>query len=125
MRKPRGRSTRAADTQCEVPSLASAKAWLARRQIEKYLRNMYAWGSQYEVKLGPAKTSPIPDLLEIPVTVGLQGQSDTAVVYVTKDAKFIFRGELTDMTVDPWPKPVLSSTRATPHQWAQQTPRSL
>ena len=70
-------------------------------KIEKYLRNMYAWGPQYEVKLGPAKTSPIPDLLEIPVTVGLQGQSDTAVVYVTKDAKFIFRGELTDMTVDP------------------------
>ncbi len=68
---------------------------------EKYLRNMYAWGPQYEVKLGPAKPSPIPDLLEIPVTVGLQGQSDTAVVYVTKDAKFIFRGELTDMTVDP------------------------
>ncbi len=71
---------------------------------------MYAWGPQYEIKLGPAKPSPIPDLLEIPVTVALQGQSDTAVVYVTKDAKFIFRGELTDMTVDP-----LAETRSKLH----------
>jgi protein-disulfide isomerase len=83
------------------PASPSPKPGSLEDKIEKYLRNMYAWGPQYEVQLGPAKTSPIPDLLEIPVTVALQGQSDTAVVYVTKDAKFIFRGELTDMTVDP------------------------
>ena len=70
-------------------------------KVEKYLRNVYAWGPQYEIKLGPAKPSPIPDLLEIPVTVGLNGQSDTAIVYVSKDGKFIFRGELPDMSVDP------------------------
>ena len=92
------------------PASPAAKPGSLEDKIEKYLRNMYAWGSQYEVKLGPAKPSPIPDLLEIPVTVGLQGQSDTAVVYVTKDAKFIFRGELTDMTVDP-----LAETRSKLH----------
>jgi protein-disulfide isomerase len=85
----------------KLPASPAPKPGSLEDKIEKYLRNLYAWGPQYEVKLGPAKTSPIPDLLEIPVTVGLQGQSDTAVVYVTKDAKFIFRGELTDMTVDP------------------------
>ena len=85
----------------KLPASPAPKPGSLEDKIEKYLRNLYAWGPQYEVKLGPAKTSPIPDLLEIPVTVGLKGQSDTAVVYVTKDAKFIFRGELTDMTVDP------------------------
>jgi protein-disulfide isomerase len=70
-------------------------------EVEKYLRNMYAWGPQYEIKLGPPKPTQIPNLLEIPITVGLQGQSDTAIVYVTKDGKYIFRGELSDMTVDP------------------------
>jgi protein-disulfide isomerase len=70
-------------------------------KVEKYLRNVYAWGPQYEIKLGPTKPSPIPDLLEVPVTVGLNGQSDTAIVYVSKDGKFIFRGELSDMAVDP------------------------
>jgi len=79
----------------------AAKPGPLEDKVEKYLRNVYAWGPQYEIKLGPTKPSPIPDLLEIPVTVGLNGQSDTAIVYVSKDGKFIFRGELSDMTVDP------------------------
>ena len=83
------------------PASLSPEPGSLEAKIEKYLRNMYAWGPQYEIKLGPVKPSPIPDLLEIPVTVGLNGQSDTAIVYVSKDGKFIFRGELSDMSVDP------------------------
>ena len=79
-------------------------------KVQQYLRNMYAWGPQFEMKVGPIKPSPIPDLLEVPVTVGMKGQSDTAVVYVTKDGKFIVRGELTDMSVDP-----LAETRSKLH----------
>jgi protein-disulfide isomerase len=82
-----------------APSLA--KPGPLEDKVEKYLRNVYAWGPQYEIKLGPVRPSPIPDLLEIPVTVGLNGQSDTAIVYVSKDGQFIFRGELSDMSVDP------------------------
>ena len=94
----------------QSPSTLAAKPGSLEDKIEKYLRNMYAWGPQYEIKLGPAKPSPIPDLLEVPVTVGLNGQSDTAIVYVSKDGKFIFRGELTDMSVDP-----LAETRSKLH----------
>jgi protein-disulfide isomerase len=94
----------------KFPASQAPKPGSLEDKIEKYLRNVYAWGPQYEIKLGPAKASPVPDLLEVPVTVGLQGQSDTAIVYVTKDAKFIFRGELTDMTVDP-----LAETRSKLH----------
>jgi len=70
-------------------------------RVEHYLRNTYAWGPAFAVKIGPAKPSPIPNLLEVPVTVTKSGQSDTAIVYVDKNGKFIFRGELTDMSVDP------------------------
>ena len=94
----------------QSPSTPAAKQAPLEDKIEKYLRNMYAWGPQYEIKLGPTKPSPIPDLLEVPVTVGLNGQSDTAIVYVSKDGKFIFRGELTDMSVDP-----LAETRSKLH----------
>jgi len=83
------------------PASATPKPGSLEDKVERYLRNMYAWGPQYEIKMDPPKLSPIPDLLEIAVTVGLQGQSDTAVVYVTKDGKYIFRGDLSDMTVDP------------------------
>jgi protein-disulfide isomerase len=94
----------------QPPSTPAAKPGSLEDKIEKYLRNMYAWGPQYEIKLGPTKSSPIPDLLEIPVTVELNGQSDMAIVYVSKDGKFIFRGELTDMSVDP-----LAETRSKLH----------
>jgi protein-disulfide isomerase len=70
-------------------------------KVVQYLRNLYAWGPEFEIKVGQVKPSPIPDLLEMPVTVGMHGQSDTATVYVSKDGKFMVRGELTDMSVDP------------------------
>lgn len=70
-------------------------------RIEHYLRNLYAWGTAFDVTVGTPKPSPIPDLLEVPVTVGTNGQSDTAIVYVDKNAKFMIRGDLADMTVDP------------------------
>ena len=71
-------------------------------RVEQYLRNLYAWGPQFEVKVGPSKPSPIPDLIEVPVTVSMGGQSDTAVVYVSKSGNYMLRGELTDMSVDPF-----------------------
>jgi protein-disulfide isomerase len=80
---------------------AATKPATIEDRVQQYLRNMYAWGPSYEIKVGPTKPSPIPDLIEVPVAVGLNGQSDTAIVYVSKDGKFIFRGELSDMAVDP------------------------
>jgi protein-disulfide isomerase len=88
-------------TSVDSPAPNAPKLGPIEEKVEHYLRNVYAWGPQYEIKLGPTKQSPVPNLLELPVTVGLHGQSDTAVVYVTKDGKFIFRGELADMTADP------------------------
>ena len=101
--------------QSSAPSTKSAapsapKPGSLEDKVEKYLRNMYAWGPQYEIKLGATKPTAIPNLLEVAVTVGFQGQSDTAVVYVTTDGKYIFRGELSDMTIDP-----LAETRSKLH----------
>ena len=94
----------------QPPAATAPKSGSLEDKVQQYLRNMYAWGPQFEMKVGPIKPSPIPDLLEVPVTVGAQGQSDTAIVYVSKDGKFIFRGELTDMSVDP-----LAETRSKLH----------
>jgi protein-disulfide isomerase len=63
---------------------------------------LYAWGPTYDVKVGPSKPSPIAELLEVPVAVSMGGQSDTATVYVSKTGSFLLRGELTDMSVDPF-----------------------
>ncbi|HEX3377258.1 MAG TPA: thioredoxin domain-containing protein, partial [Candidatus Acidoferrales bacterium] len=81
---------------------ATAKPGTVESRIEQYLRNLYAWGATFDVKVGPSKPSPIPDLLEVPVTVTMGGQSDTAVVYASKAGNFLLRGDLTDMSVDPF-----------------------
>jgi protein-disulfide isomerase len=81
---------------------SAAKPGTVESRVEQYLRNLYAWGPTYDVKVGPSKPSPIPDLLEVPVTVSTGGQSDTAIVYVSKTGNFLLRGELADMSVDPF-----------------------
>jgi protein-disulfide isomerase len=85
----------------QPPSSPDSKQETIGNRVEKYLRNVYAWGPSFELKIGTIKPSPIPELLEVPLTVSKDGQSDDATVYVTKDGHYIFRGDLTDMTVDP------------------------
>jgi len=81
---------------------SNTKPETPENRVEQYLRNLYAWGPAFDVKVGPSKPSPIAGLLQVPVTVSMGGQSDTAVVYVSKTGNFLLRGELTDMSVDPF-----------------------
>jgi protein-disulfide isomerase len=75
---------------------------MLQKRAEDFLRNLYAWGPEFQVKAGAVKPSPVPDLYEISVEVSLQGQSDSAVVYVTKDGRYMVRGEIADMNADPF-----------------------
>lgn len=84
------------------PSSSVEKPATIETRVEKYLRNLYAWGPEYEVKVGTIKPSLIPDLLEVPVSVSMAGQGDTAVVYVDKNGTFLIRGELDNMSADPF-----------------------
>ena len=86
----------------KAPDSQSAKPGSPESRVEAYLRNLYAWGPDFDVKVGPSKPSPISGLLELPVTVSMGGQSDTATVYVSKTGNFLLRGELTDMSADPF-----------------------
>jgi protein-disulfide isomerase len=71
-------------------------------RVEKYLRNLYAWGPAFEVKVGSPKPTPVADLLELSVTISKEGRADTASVYVSKDGNYLIRGEFSDMNVDPF-----------------------
>jgi protein-disulfide isomerase len=92
---PNARDSKSAAPQASGPETLETR-------IEKYLRNLYAWGPDFEVKVGTPKPSPISDLMEVPITISKEGQSDTASIYVSKSGKYMVRGELTDMTVDPF-----------------------
>jgi protein-disulfide isomerase len=71
------------------------------KHVEEFLRRWYAWGPDFQVKVGAPKPSPAGDLYEVSVEVTAQGGSDTAVVYVTKDGRYMLRGDLEDLNSDP------------------------
>jgi len=71
------------------------------KRVEDFLRKWYAWGPDFQLKIGPVKPSPAGDLYEVAVQVTAQGGSDTAIVYVTKDGHYMLRGDLQDLNGDP------------------------
>ena len=81
--------------------LPAATAAAITKRVEQFLRNQYAWGSAFSVEAGPVTVAPASDLYEVPVKVTVEGQSDTAIVYVSKDGRYMFRGELQDLNNDP------------------------
>lgn len=72
------------------------------QHVERFLRSYYAWGDDFQVKVDPPAPSPMPDLLQVPVKVTLKGQSDSALVYVSRDGRFIIRGSLDHLLADPF-----------------------
>lgn len=71
-------------------------------KVEAYLRVLFAWGPDYQINLGPAKPAQIRGLDEVPVQVNHEGHTETGTVYVTKDGRYMFRGEIRDLAVDPY-----------------------
>jgi protein-disulfide isomerase len=83
------------------PAEASAASGSIEKHVEDFLRKWYAWGPEFQVKIGPVKPSPAGDLYEVPIEVTAQGGSDSAIVYVTKDGHYMLRGDLQDLNGDP------------------------
>jgi protein-disulfide isomerase len=82
-------------------TLSPAAVAAIQKRVESFLRNMFAWGTDFQVKVGAPKLGPIDSLYEVPVTVTNQGQSDAAVVYVSKNGRYMFRGEIQDLDSTP------------------------
>jgi|SRR5579875_204064 len=73
-------------------------------RVESYLRDLFGWGPDYKMHLGPATPSRVPGLLKVPVAVTFKTTHQTGTVWVTKDAHFMIRGEIRDMHNYPWAK---------------------
>jgi protein-disulfide isomerase len=100
---PPGRTAeQGAAAQSPAGQLPAASVAMLQKRAEEFLRTLYAWGPEFQVKAGDVKPTAIADLYEINVQVSLQGQSDSALVYVTKDGRYMVRGEIADMNADPF-----------------------
>ncbi len=80
---------------------ATAAASPTQKQIEAYLRHVYAFGPDVLLMVGSPKATPVEGLLETTVNLTIGENKQTVKFYVSKDGKYLFRGELSDMTKDP------------------------
>lgn len=81
---------------------ATPEASAITKKVVKYLRNVYAWGPQFHVKIGAPAETPIPGLLQVPIEVNLSGDTNAGQVLVSADGRYIVQGELSDMNADPF-----------------------
>jgi protein-disulfide isomerase len=72
-----------------------------QKNIEAYLRNLYAFGPDVRVSVGAPKESPVEGLRETTIEVLIGEDKQSATFYVSKDGKYLFRGELSDLSKDP------------------------
>jgi protein-disulfide isomerase len=66
------------------------------------VRRFFGWSSDVKVQLGPLGPSVSPDFYVVPIQVTLGEQVQTGEVFVSKDGKTLLRGEMYDMSADPF-----------------------
>jgi protein-disulfide isomerase len=78
-----------------------------QKKIEQYLRHIYAFGTEVKLVVPEPKDSEVAGLLVTTVELTSGESHDTAKMYLSRDGKFLFRGDMTDMSKDP-----MAETRA-------------
>lgn len=72
-----------------------------QKTVEAYLRNAYAFGPDVQVSVGLPKETPIAGLLVTEIQVKIGDTQEKVKFYVSKDGKYLLRGDLSDLSQDP------------------------
>jgi len=91
----------AQQTKAATAAPAAAAQSPTQKNIEAYLRYLYAFGQDVLLVVGPPKQSPVEGLLETNIDLTVGDNKQAVKFYVSKDGQYLFRGELSDMTKDP------------------------
>jgi protein-disulfide isomerase len=94
-------STPAADPKPAAAPASPEDAALLK-STEAFVRQLFAWGPEIKVTLGPLTQSPAADYYTVPVEVTLNDHKENGEVYVSKDGKTMLRGQIFDMHADPF-----------------------
>ena len=89
---------RAASTGTAAPAAAETPL---EKAVEAYLRNVYALGADVELTMSTPKESEVPGLLETTVNLKTADNTQSAKFYLSKDGKYLIRGEISDLSKDP------------------------
>src|SRR5260370_7064820 len=81
-----------------------------QKNVEAYLRRLYALGPKVQLTVSAPKESEVPGLLETTVDVKDGENSQAAKFYLSKDGKYLLRREVSHFSTHP-----ISDTRPTLH----------
>jgi len=73
-----------------------------QKDIETYLRKLYAWGPSIQVKVNQPVDAELPGFYKFTVEVSMGSNSDQAEMYISKDGRHLVRGDVLDITLDPF-----------------------
>jgi protein-disulfide isomerase len=95
-------SKKAGPSSTALQAPAPANQEQLTKATEAFVRQLFAWGPNIKVTLGPFEPSPAPDYYTVPVEISVNDQTEKGEVYVSKDGKTLVRGEIYDMSADPF-----------------------
>src|ERR1700689_5016284 len=72
------------------------------KSTEAFVRELFAWGPDFKIRLGPMTPSVSPDFYNVPIQITMGGRTDFGIVYVSKDGKTFFRGDIYNMSASPF-----------------------
>jgi len=73
-----------------------------QKNVEVFLRKVFAWGPSFQVKVGEPAPASVPGFYQVLVEVTVGSESDTTLMYISKDGRHLIRGDVLDTTEDPF-----------------------
>jgi len=73
----------------------------APKKVEAFLRYYFALGPDIQINVGTPKELGTSGISEVPIEVKSPDGSDKIKMYLTKDGRYLLRGEISDLTTDP------------------------
>jgi len=83
----------------QQPTAATAAS--QAQKVEAFLRYYFALGAEVQITVSTPTELGTSGLLEVPIEVKSTEGSDKIKMYLTKDGRYLLRGELSDLTTDP------------------------
>ena len=89
----------AAGAMAQQPAASDAAS--QAQKVESFLRYYFALGPEVQITVATPTELGTSGILEVPIEVKSPDGSDKLKMYLTKDGRYLLRGELSDLTVDP------------------------
>ncbi|HEY1470141.1 MAG TPA: thioredoxin domain-containing protein [Candidatus Acidoferrum sp.] len=72
-----------------------------QKNIEAFLRSYYALGPEIKITVGAPTEFASSGILESAIEVKTPENTEKIMMYITKDGRYLIRGEINDLTTDP------------------------